>query len=112
MMTTNCYGVDCAGWELIHPRATVDMLGYIPNFLESGDPRSAREQFNANYVYGGWKPNAGFKKFADDTIRYPGDQPLPPVAQFKLRDERIVFYPGALLAIIQPDGGFEVARLD
>lgn len=111
-MTANCYGVDCAGWELIHPRATFDMLGYIPNFIAADDPRKAREQFDANYEYGGWKPNPGFKKGADDSIRYPGDPALPPVAQFKLRDERVVYYPNAIVAIIQADGGFEVARLD
>ena len=43
---------------------------------------------------------------------YPGDPVLPPVAERKLRDERIVMYPGAIIAVFQPDGAFEVARLD
>jgi len=45
-------------------------------------------------------------------LRYPGDPILAPLAQAKLRDELIVFYRHALVAIIQPDGSFEVSRVD
>lgn len=108
-MITNCYGVNCAGWKMIHPRATPDMLGYVPDFLVDDDPRAAREQFNERYEYGGWKPNKGFTKDHRDCLTYPGD---PTLAERMLRDERIVMYSGAIFAIIQPDSAFEVARLD
>ncbi|PWJ81520.1 hypothetical protein C7441_11052 [Pseudaminobacter salicylatoxidans] len=111
-MTINCYEVDCTGWTMIHPQMTPDGLGYVPCFLSDDDPRPAREQFNERYVYGGWRPNPGFTKDDRDFIQYPGDRALPPVAERKLRDERIVFYPGAVLSIIQPDGSYEIARLD
>ena len=61
-MTINSYGVDCTGWQMVHPRATPDMLGYVPGFLVDSDPRPAREQFNERYRFGGWKPNRGFIK--------------------------------------------------
>jgi hypothetical protein len=111
-MTLNCYDIDCTGWALTHPRATFDMLGYVPQFLRDDDPRPAREQFNERYEFGGWSPNKGFTKDNRDFITYPGDPALPPVAERKLGVERIVMYPGALLAIIQPNGDFEIARLD
>ncbi|TPL40651.1 hypothetical protein [Mesorhizobium sp. B2-4-6] len=111
-MAANCYGVDCTGWVMLHPRATPDMLGYVPRFLQQSDARPAREQFDERYEYGGWSPNAGFNLLEDGRIQYPGDPPLPVVAEFTLRSERVVAYPGAVFAIIQPDGRFEVARMD
>lgn len=49
-------------------------------------------------------------------IRYtgeePGDEGYMPVAVGKLHDETIVFYEDAWVAIVKPDGSFEVARLD
>lgn len=111
-MATNCYGIDCTGWAMIHPRATIDMLGYVPDFLSDSDPRPAREQFDENYQFGGWKPIVGFTLDEARDLHYPGDPPLPPVAERKLRDERILMYPHALFVVIQPDGSFEVARLD
>lgn len=108
----NCYGTDCSAWRLLHPRATFDMLGYVPMFLEDTDTRPAREQFEERYEYGGWRPNEGFSKDDKDFITYPGDPALPPIAERMVGDERVVMYPCSLFAIIQPDGSFEVARLD
>lgn len=110
--TINCYGVDCAGWRMIHPDAPIEALGYVPGFLRDDDPRPAREQFDERYAYGGWSPNKGFKMLDNLAIQYPGDPALLPIAWRELRGEAIVMYPGALLAIIQPDGRFEVARMD
>lgn len=111
-MIINCYGIDCSGWKLIHRAASFDMLGYVPAFLLDDDPRPAREQFQERYVYGGWRPIKGFTKDAADGLHYPEDPVLPAVAYRMLRQERIVMYPGAVFAIIQPDGSWDVARLD
>lgn len=111
-LNLNCYGVDCDGWTMIHPRATPDMLGYLPSFIHNDDLRPASEQFNERYVYGGWSPIKKFTKLARDYLSYPGDPSLPPIAERNLRAERIVMYPHSLVAIIQPDGTFEVARMD
>jgi hypothetical protein len=101
-------------WELLHPGMTMDHLGYLPSFLHADDPRSAKEQINERYVHGGWQ-STGMGKTrltADNRLLYPGDPPLKPVAQTKLRDELIVLYPSDFVAIIQKDRSFDVARLD
>lgn len=111
MIVRNCYGVDCSGWELVHSRATYDMLGYVPDLLVAGDERPAREQFNERYEFGGWAA-IPFTMLDSGSIKYPGDPALPPIAQRMLGKERVVAFPSALFAIIQPDGSFEVGRLD
>lgn len=99
-------------WELLHPRMTEEHLGYLPSFLFESDPRSAKEQFNERYTFGGFRPFEGFKLGEDNSLRYPGDPPMFPLAQVKLRDELIVLYRHAWVAIIQKDRSFEVARMD
>ena len=104
-------------WHLVHPRATPEMLGYVPDFLNENDPRPAREQFNAHQP-GGWHPLAGFRFRNDGKEMVYGGATAPDnparvlIAETKLRDETIRFYNGAWVAIIQPDGSFEVACLD
>jgi hypothetical protein len=91
-----------------------DELGLIPSFIDQADPRPAREQFEEHYAHGGgWSPIKGFKRVRDTmTLVYPGDPPLTPIAAFMLRDEMIVVYEHALVAIVDRNGGFEVARMD
>jgi hypothetical protein len=46
-------------------------------------------------------------------LRYSGGKKLlKPVAAAQLRDEKVSLYPHAWVAIVQPDGSFEVSRLD
>jgi hypothetical protein len=97
---------------LLHPKMTQEHLGFLPDFLSPGDPRPAAEQFDANYHFGGWTPFKGFKLLEDNSLKYPGDPKMPPLAKAQLRDELILFYESAWVAIIQPDSSFEVARLD
>lgn len=95
-----------------HPQATEEMLGYIPSFLSENDPRPAHEQINENYRFGGWQPFKGFRMLSNGNLQYPGDPQTRLIAETKLRDETIRFYEHSWVAIIQPDGSFEVARLD
>lgn len=100
-------------WELLHPRATADTLGFIPSFLSEDDPDPAWKQIHKNYGHGGgWRSQDGFALTPSDCLRYPGDPPLQPLARTHLRDERILFYPYSFVAIIQPDRSFDVARID
>lgn len=100
-------------WEMLHPKMTMDHLGFLPGFLSEHDPRPAREQINANYAHGGgWSPLPGWTKVREYCIKYPGDPMLRPLAKTKLRDEVIVFYDHEILAIFQPDGSFEASRVD
>lgn len=98
-------------WTLLHPNMTLEHLGLIPYFLNESDPRPAKEQINTNYI-GGWQPLPGFHLLSDNKLKYSTDPILIPLATTKLRDEIICFYQGAWLVIIQPNGTYEVARLD
>ena len=101
---------------MLDPRADPEMLGYLPGFLSENDPRSAREQLDANYQHGGgWNPLPGWKIVNPLTasIQYPGDPKLHPFAMAVLHGtEQIFFYRHAQVAIIRSDGSFEIARLD
>jgi hypothetical protein len=92
---------------------TPEDLGLLPDFLSDRDPRPAAAQIDQNYAHGGgWRPQQGFTLLPSKTLTYPGDPPLQPVAMTRLRDETLLFYPHAILAIVQPDGAFEVCRVD
>lgn len=95
-------------------------LGFLPSFLSENDPRPAREQINENYAHGGgWHPFNGFTRTDDNCLVYPGDGTVYapdefyyPLAEAQLRDEKLYFYEGEWLSIVQPDGSFEVSRMD
>jgi hypothetical protein len=91
----------------------IELVGFIPTFLDENDLRPAREQFNEKYV-GGWHPFQGHTLVPeqDFALCYPGDPPLHPIALIRLRRERIVIYPHAWVMILQDDNTFEVARMD
>lgn len=91
-----------------------DALGIIPTFLNDAIEQSAKEQLNDNYVFGGgWRPLEGFVFDPDNnSITYPNDDPLFPIAATKLRDEVIMIYPFAWVLILHKDGSYEVAGMD
>jgi hypothetical protein len=98
-------------WNLLHPAMTPEHLGLLPSMLSEVDPRPAREQFDERYICG-WDPFPGFTLEKDNSLTYPGDPRLKPLASAMLRDELIVFYQHAWVAIVQPDRSFEVCRMD
>lgn len=98
-------------WIAKHPQAHPDMLGFIPNFLNEDDPRSVKEQFNSNYI-SGWNSFPGFTMLENGNMTYPGDPPMILLFETKLRNETIRFYQHEWVAILQPDGSFEVSRMD
>jgi hypothetical protein len=99
-------------WKLLHPRMTMDHLGYIPRFIDMDDPRPAAVQINENYI-SGWTPMVRWEFTAGpNVIRYPNDPPLLPLATAELRGEKLFYYQGSWVCIVQPEGQFEVARLD
>lgn len=100
-------------WIAKHPQATIEMLGFLPEFLSDEDPRPAREQIDANYSHGGgWVPFKGFEMLPNGNLKYPEDPEVELIAETRLRDETIRFYNYAWLVIIQLDGSWEVARID
>lgn len=97
----------------LHPLVTFDHVGDIPLWLSEGNLQSAAQQLDAAYGHGGgWSPFSGFTLGADNTLTYPGDPPLTPIAAMSVREELVLVYPHSLVAIIQPDRSFEVARMD
>jgi hypothetical protein len=87
------------------------MLGFIPSFLDEGDPRPAKEQINTNYI-GGWNPIPGFVIRQNGNLGYPDDPDMHLLAEGRFRDEVLRFYECELLGIKQPNGTWEIARLD
>ncbi len=98
-------------WEMLHPKMTIEHLGFIPDFIFEHDHRSAKEQFNERY-WPGWLPFNGFEMIDNNQLCYPGDPPLLPLAEAWLRDEKIIFYNHSWVAIVQKDGSFEICRMD
>lgn len=98
----------------LHPECSPYTLGFIPMFLHENDPRSAKEQLDANYrLGGGWSSFKGFKLNKETmAITYPGDPAHYPIAVGTLRDEKIYVYPYVWVLILQPDGSFEISRMD
>jgi hypothetical protein len=87
-------------------------LGFLPSLISEEDPRSVKDQLNDNYRHGGgWNPMDGWR-LDGQTLHFPGDPPMSPLAMTKCRDELILFYPYSFLCVIQPDKSFEVSRID
>lgn len=100
-------------WVYKHPSMSSEQLGELPYMLNSNNPKSAREQLNDGYPHGGgWNPFNGFCLGKNNSLTYPGDPPLKPLAEAKLREETIILYSHSWVAIIQPDRSFEVCRMD
>ena len=100
-------------FELIHPQATYEMLGLIPAFLSESNSLSAVEQLHKFYSHGGgWNPFKGFDMLPSGDMQYPGDPPTRLLAEAKLRDEIVRVYEHAWVAVLQPNGSFEVCRMD
>ena len=75
------------------PDVTLEDMGRIPGMLDVSNPAPARDQFNANYQHGGgWRPRDKFTLGDDDSLGYPGDEPLHPLAEITFRDERVLIY--------------------
>lgn len=103
-------------WVIMHGHTEED-LGFIPSFLDEKDPRSAREQLDANYQHGGgWHPIEGFELIGPPTpfsLKYPGDPVLEPFAMTRLHDEEVVLmYDHGIVAIVRSPTDFEVARMN
>lgn len=101
-------------WIPKHPLCDRDMLGHLPDMWSDEDPRCAVEQADMNYAHGGgWSPFKGFTMSADgSSLSYPGDPDMILLAETHLRDETIRFYQSSWIAIIQPDGSYEICRMD
>jgi hypothetical protein len=88
-------------------------LGFLPDLISQDDPRPVKEQLEDKYRHGGgWRPTPGFTVQDGYVLKFPDDPPMKPLAMTSLRGEVIVFYDYSFLGVFQPDGSFEVARVD
>jgi len=93
-------------------RGPID-LGFLPMFLNPNSPDPATVQLDRSYAHGGgWRPQKGFVMLPNGSLRYPGDEPMPVLAEAKLGDEIIRVYDFSYIAVVQPDGSFEACRMD
>ena len=94
---------------------THGMLGWIPRWLDEDDPDPAWKQIDKHYQHGGgWHPGIDPKLTINKALGlcYPEDPIQPLLAKCQLRDETILFYPHAFVAIMQKDGSYEICRVD
>ena len=97
---------------MIDKNITPEELGFVPGWLDSTDPRPAKEQLHEHYAHGGgWRPQNGFKLIGV-SLKYPNDPKMKPIAMMMLRDEMVCMYEYGYVAIIQKDGSFEACRMD
>lgn len=95
--------------------SNMEAAGFIIYFCDETDPRPAREQINEAYSHGGgWQPFDGFTfNYEALTLSYPGDPIISKVkSRAKLRDEELILFQYDWLVIRQPNGSWEVARVD
>ncbi len=99
---------------MLDERVDPEALGFLPGFSDEDDPRPLREQLDGNYQHGGgWRPIKGFElEPLSAALTYPGDPTMHPFAAGIVRDETILFYPYALVLVLQKDETFEVCRMD
>jgi hypothetical protein len=101
-------------------------FGFLPGFFDESDSRPAKEQLHENFQHGGgFMSMPGFSLERADIPYEEGDAlliydkgsedeepPLEELGRAKLRDETLIFFNYSWLAIVQPDGSFEVTRVD
>jgi len=99
-------------WEVLDKQLTQKNISYLKFFLHEDDQRSASEQINERYRYGSWHNFKGFKHLGDGVIQFQ-DAPVDyPIAKAHLRAEVIYAYRYDWIAVFQPDGSFEVSRVN
>lgn len=103
---------------------TLDWLGLIPSMMSAYDPTPIAEQVDANYQHGGgWRPLKGWNMDEDYVLTYGNqeaedrDPPLHPLFMAEHDRgggvmEKVFFYDSAWVNVVQPDGTFEVSRMD
>jgi hypothetical protein len=94
--------------------AYIELLGFLPDIIRKDDPRPVAEQVNDRYAHGGgWRPMRGWELDRETyAITYLEDPPYKPIAATKIKNEFVLVYPHAWVAVVQENGAFEVARMD
>lgn len=87
--------------------------GFIPYMLSEHSDKTTVEQLDAGYAHGGgWHEFNGFAMRVNGNMSYKGDPDTILYAEGKYRDDIIRVYEHAWVAVVHPDGSFNVARMD
>ena len=100
--------------EFLAKHASVEDWGLLLGFLDEENPASVVEQFADGYGFGklyemGGKINSNSKQYES---AYKEDEPLDPLSILFFRDEQVVLYPYAIVAIVKPDTPTFITRMD
>lgn len=91
-------------------------LSILKQIFTAHDPRPCAVQAQERYAHGGgWHPFDGFTLHdngREATIDYPGDPPMRELARTEINGETVILFQHDWVAIIQPDGAHEIARMD
>ena len=102
-------------------------LGTLPLMFHPFSDDDAKTQIDKRYAHGGgfvdtpgfslndeWKEpgEAIIQYYQEEAAPEEQDPPLHELARAKLGEETLIFFPYAFLAIVQPDGSFQVTRVD
>jgi hypothetical protein len=99
-------------WKLLNDQFRMEYLGFIPEIIRAYDPKPVRAQIAERYAHG-YDPIPHWTLSSEsNNIQYPGDEPLVPRAQLQVRDELVLVYDYAFVAIVQQNGDFAVQRMD
>jgi len=108
-------------FQMLHPRATQDMLGFIPHYFDDRliGSYTAEQLMIAGYQQtAGCEPNDYFNRVQQfqmregGVLKFPGDRPMKPIAMYQFGTETLYFYESEMFSIVQPDASFKVWRLD
>lgn len=110
----------CSHWS------NMEVAGLLPEIILADDPRPAKEQFAERYAHGGgWNPMSNWL-YKPAQPGFPGGASLvynssdeeddaeeyPEVSRTTVNNETLILFECEFLAIVQPDGSFEVDRVD
>lgn len=111
--------VNGLNWTFHHPRASIKTLGFIPGWLHADNAAPLSAQIDQNYKHGGgWYSCRKFWGGIDEDgqlLSKPedGEAPLPLIASVQHPNgQKLHFYPHEMVAVIFPDGSFDLARID
>lgn len=100
--------------EALAKHASIEDWGLLLGFLDEENPASVAEQFAAGYGFGklynmGGKINSNSGRYES---AYAEDPPLDPLSILYFRDEKVILFPYAIVAILKPDTPTFITRMD
>ena len=123
-ITVNAIEWQTTTFAKTHGVHLTDAVGLIPAFFDPSDARDAREQIEDNYAHGGgWRPHPTPEHWTFDpqtlTVTYDDKDPYEEPEQYhalasaKLPNgQAIIVFQSAWLLVVDPDGKWQIARVD